>query len=433
MADNIFCCGSAKPYKPRQLDHESKFTAFADWAHRQKASSIVEPGFPKSNVPYAVQLVRQINYGPQESIRYFIPVGDSDFSELTEDALLRGNLEKLNTYKNFKCNLHNKFFEVNLYQKSPRNAHHWRANLARPSRDIDLAYRQEQTYSESQTAATADHTDASGDAPCNSVIRSSDPSPLLEEVSNTERFRPESLNMENLKEILRFLLAEVEPKPRPSGLVTLMCLERVNTELGLDLDLGSRWDVEMTVDNVVNFFTDCFTIDGSKLAFGDLDTLSALVEHAMMCVDEHKVQLSTVSTKLHYIVKKVLDENHEKPWVKMHGNGILEVLRSGPTKKLVEHCRHRDRKLLGKPAEHSAATTSPAFTVAQSLRNMMIDGCQDDQNWEGDEPSRSLPSDTHDDFEYEHDYHDYDSDENESAKDYAACDKECGYCGHCDY
>lgn len=40
--------------------------------------------------------------------------------------------------------MHNRFFEVNLYQKNPTNAHHWRSNLARPSRDIDLAFRRNQ-------------------------------------------------------------------------------------------------------------------------------------------------------------------------------------------------------------------------------------------------------------------------------------------------
>jgi hypothetical protein len=34
--------------------------------------------------------------------------------------------------------MHNKFFELNLYQKDPVNKHHWRANIARPSADIDL-------------------------------------------------------------------------------------------------------------------------------------------------------------------------------------------------------------------------------------------------------------------------------------------------------
>jgi hypothetical protein len=42
------------------------------------------------------------------------------------------------SFKNYKCAIHNKFFEVNVYQKDPVNAHHWRANIARPATEIDL-------------------------------------------------------------------------------------------------------------------------------------------------------------------------------------------------------------------------------------------------------------------------------------------------------
>lgn len=45
---------------------------------------------------------------------------------------------EINRYKNFKCTVHNKFIEVNVYEKDPVNAHHWRANIARPAGDIDL-------------------------------------------------------------------------------------------------------------------------------------------------------------------------------------------------------------------------------------------------------------------------------------------------------
>lgn len=42
------------------------------------------------------------------------------------------------SYKNFKCGTHNRFFEVNVYQKDAVNAHHWRHNIARPGSEIDL-------------------------------------------------------------------------------------------------------------------------------------------------------------------------------------------------------------------------------------------------------------------------------------------------------
>jgi hypothetical protein len=55
-------------------------------------------------------------------------------------------------FKNFKCVAHNKFFELNLYEKDPVNRHHWRANIARPATDIDLP---------SQTSRAAEYSQAS--------------------------------------------------------------------------------------------------------------------------------------------------------------------------------------------------------------------------------------------------------------------------------
>ncbi|KAI3560801.1 hypothetical protein IWW34DRAFT_779075 [Fusarium oxysporum f. sp. albedinis] len=68
--------------------------------------------------PYVVQLVRQVNYGPLESKRYFIPTDgtESDSVEVIENDLIQANFQKVNTYKNYKCQDHNKFFEVNIHQ-----------------------------------------------------------------------------------------------------------------------------------------------------------------------------------------------------------------------------------------------------------------------------------------------------------------------------
>lgn len=168
----IFCCSSISPYRPRGLDHEAKFRTFMCWATSETTSLVsVEGSSLVSSAPYAVQVVRQINYGQQESTRYFVPVSNgSDFTEVTEDDLLKSNFDKLNSYvfmnrpprvtdpmltvklcryKNFRCEKHNKFFETNLYQKNPTNVHQWRVNLARPSRDIDLAFRQKDPGAES--------------------------------------------------------------------------------------------------------------------------------------------------------------------------------------------------------------------------------------------------------------------------------------------
>ncbi|KAE8159320.1 hypothetical protein BDV40DRAFT_291048 [Aspergillus tamarii] len=138
----IFCCPHITPYRPRILDQESKFNEFLEWALLKITSEISSDYDTSSPVPeYAVQLVKQVNYGPLESRRYFIPRRDLcevEFIEVGEQWLIDNNFEKLNSYKNFRCTLHNKFFEFNLYRKDPVNTHHWRANVARPSNEIDL-------------------------------------------------------------------------------------------------------------------------------------------------------------------------------------------------------------------------------------------------------------------------------------------------------
>ncbi|KAF1962986.1 hypothetical protein CC80DRAFT_530864 [Byssothecium circinans] len=145
----LFCCEAIQPFRPKRLTHEEKFSSFTRWANFPKASSTATTGGENDQVsldlaelkpPYAVQLVRQINYGPLESKRYFIPVEGKDeaFVEVSEEDLVNANFQKLNSYKNFRCEAHNRFFELNLYQKDPVNLHHWRANLARPADSIDL-------------------------------------------------------------------------------------------------------------------------------------------------------------------------------------------------------------------------------------------------------------------------------------------------------
>lgn len=95
----FFCCSSIKPYRPRRLDHEAKFRTFMRWAEPQTTSLVPVDGSLVSSAPYAVQLVKQINYGAQESIKYFVPASNgSDFAETTENDLLKSNFEKLNSY-----------------------------------------------------------------------------------------------------------------------------------------------------------------------------------------------------------------------------------------------------------------------------------------------------------------------------------------------
>ena len=64
-----------------------------------------------------IQAVKQVNFGPVEEVRYFLRTPDG-FEEVTEAFVRLCGLAKKNNYKNFKCQVHNKFFEVNLYQEN---------------------------------------------------------------------------------------------------------------------------------------------------------------------------------------------------------------------------------------------------------------------------------------------------------------------------
>ena len=100
---SLFCCDSIQPYRPRVLDREAKFSDFMAWASFPQAGSQddikkeVESGELKAS--FAVQLVRQVNFGPLESKRYFEPIEgkDQEFNEIIENDLIQANFQKVNS------------------------------------------------------------------------------------------------------------------------------------------------------------------------------------------------------------------------------------------------------------------------------------------------------------------------------------------------
>ncbi|KAK8137996.1 hypothetical protein PG984_001376 [Apiospora sp. TS-2023a] len=139
---SLFCCGSIKPYRPQYLLHQDKFNTFMAWAPYPQAASPVShddsmAAFGNGGPSFAIQLVRQVNYGPLESKRSFVPAlaSSSEFVEVGEDELIQANFKKLNSTTSVTPTIN---FEVNIYQKDPVNKHHWRANVARPASSIDL-------------------------------------------------------------------------------------------------------------------------------------------------------------------------------------------------------------------------------------------------------------------------------------------------------
>lgn len=73
---------------------------------------------------YVIQAVKQVNFGPVEEVRYYRRTTDG-FEGVTESFVKSRGLKKKNTYKNFRCEVHNKFFEINLYQENAFSKHTW--------------------------------------------------------------------------------------------------------------------------------------------------------------------------------------------------------------------------------------------------------------------------------------------------------------------
>jgi hypothetical protein len=93
----IFCCSSIQPFKPRTLSHEPKFRTFMAWAAHPTSATVASDAPDASGVTFAIQVVKQVNYGPLESKRYFVLRGE-EFVEVDEKWLVDANFEKLNTY-----------------------------------------------------------------------------------------------------------------------------------------------------------------------------------------------------------------------------------------------------------------------------------------------------------------------------------------------
>jgi hypothetical protein len=98
-SSTLFCCTSIQGYKSMTTSHEHKFKEFMAWAkHPRESTQASEPrDLTSPPTSHVIQLVRQVNYGPLESKRYFVPIGER-FVEVAENDLIQANFQKLNTY-----------------------------------------------------------------------------------------------------------------------------------------------------------------------------------------------------------------------------------------------------------------------------------------------------------------------------------------------
>ncbi|KAL5085895.1 hypothetical protein Trisim1_009808 [Trichoderma cf. simile WF8] len=401
---DLFCCSSIRPYRPQRLDHERKFDKFMQWAK----STSEEPDNGSliiANADYVVQLVKQANYGPQESVRYFTTANDgAKFAEVNENDLIAANFEKLNSYKNFKCIAHDKFFEVNLYQQNPTNRHHWRANIARPATDIDLVYRQKKEKStqaiktEGMKQKDHDREPEHGDSSGSGVP---DPTSQVNKAAS-------ELDIPALKSVLRFLLPAAKTKLGSNPLLSLLSLDWVNTELSLGLEIEDLWISELKSDNIATFICSYIKSSAGNSATQEVARTEFLVSGAIRHVDLPKDEIHG-RNKLQGVVENVLDLCNALDWVSKCREGILRMFTVAPDERLLELVRRKDDEYYDTCIKMASSADREA-------------GDNDDDNQ----------------YEYSDEYNYNNSDDYEASspdfdKDLTACDKECGYCGRCPY
>ncbi|KAH8654899.1 hypothetical protein BGZ61DRAFT_372921 [Ilyonectria robusta] len=414
----IFCCPDIKPYRPELLDHAPKFTAFLNWARHRTSCLVLDDGFSLvSSAPYAVQFVRQVNNGLQEVIRYFVPTTNGlKYMEATENDLLRANFEKLNAYMNFKCEVHNKFYEVNLYQKNPTNAHHRLVNLAQPSKEIDLAFRQRGAETESFKGDEVKERENRW-GPLSSVVQRKNFLKTLQESSKSamaeERKRRPSHagkqlaaqpNTAALKTVLQFLLPTVRIS-RSNPLLSLLSLDWINEKLGLGLEFEDLWWAELTSSNIIILITECFEMADSDSV--DLAEVEDLVVRAMHNTDTFANQKRPGRVRLQEIIGKVLECGRTVRWQYKFRDNITCVLQAGPSKELLEQCRRRDEALQQDTSDQNIYGTNKFYA----------------------EGVTTTPTS---DYSYSHHHFDYNY-VSEPMKDLTDCDNECRFWGNCDY
>ncbi|PGH27999.1 hypothetical protein AJ80_00254 [Polytolypa hystricis UAMH7299] len=220
---SLFCCRNASPYRPRLLDHESKFTQFVGWAksqdddlHGPAAANMLEQ---IDNSPYAVQLVRQINYGPQESIRYFVPLQNlGGYCEVSENKLLDVNYQKLNSQS--------------LSERSHEYAPLASVDCATCSGD-DLP-QPEHSNNNKQCVATT----------------------RQQKVSVDSESKPEMIDDYFTKRCLEIVLPRISTQ-LTGDILCLVTLDVLNSRWNTDADLSTAWKESLTAVNIVDFTLSC--------------------------------------------------------------------------------------------------------------------------------------------------------------------------------
>ncbi|KAM7191214.1 hypothetical protein V8F20_009392 [Naviculisporaceae sp. PSN 640] len=408
----MFCCSSITPFRPRYLDHEAKFSAFIKWAGKEPAPDSDSSLVPSA--PYAIQVVKQVNYGPQESIRCFVPC-HSNFKEATEDALVEANLKKVNS-------------PVSVFPFSAFRFSAFRfltiAQLAMFTKAGELTAR----------CVTLD-------------TRTSDALGTTSSLSSifTRRMPPVPITGVQIWPLEKnFHWANSYPGDlRDNRIMMLLSLDKVNTDLHLDLDIDKLWATLLgNYHSVIAFFWNCVILESKKNRVDvTIIDIENIVVHCVRCC-EYDYQNGRIKDtgreRLKNIVKSVLraGRSHEIEWVMKFGHLVENAVESGVPSADVAEALYQSRRNASQiivPKGQAGLHSDSDQSQADQKQEDGSSGETDEDRSIGLDDERDVDEDDYgnynDDFSYSYDREYYSS---SPQQDFTACDKECGYCGHCD-
>lgn len=138
-----------------------------------------------------------------------------------------------------------------------------------------------------------------------------------------------------MKSALGILLPTVKANLGPKPLASLLCLDWVNEELGIDLDIEKDWETQLTSRNIATFIFDYARLSAAGLVtLGDIKSSVDLVMHRNSMFKRR--QLPHGRKKLQRIVDQVLDIKAASSWVSKSREDLMRTFTTGPNKQLLE-------------------------------------------------------------------------------------------------
>lgn len=140
------------------------------------------------------------------------------------------------------------------------------------------------------------------------------------------------------------MLPTIETNLGPKPLASLLCLDWVNKELDLGLEIDKDWVTQLTPRNIATFI-----FDYSHLSAAGLVTLAEIKDSVDLAM-HHRNSLSKNRQpppgrrQFQEVVDQVFEMRATSSWVSKSREDITRAFTTGPNKQLLELFQHKDEK-----------------------------------------------------------------------------------------